>query len=330
MNMLNPLIRSVKICINEFISKTPLGVKMLLMYHKIRVAYLSRYSDEEFAKRSHLKATGVTLDLVRPTTFDERQWWLKINYRDPLMVTCSDKIAVRSYVESCGLADILLPILGVYESPDDVKWEEFPLPFYIKTNNSSGTNIRCDRLEQRDISRLRKILKLYLKKDHYGLSREWNYRAIVPKIFVEPVIDSGSDELIDYRFMCSFGKCNAIMADVGTADEQGRHRPIFHRNVYDCDWNQIKVEVGAPAIRDRVIPAPSRLKDMLKYAEKLSAPFPFCRVDLYQLGDGSVLFGEMTFFQRGGNNVISPESFETVLGTWVSIPDDHDIATINL
>ena len=45
---------------------------------------------------------------------------------------------------------------------------------------------------------------------------------------------------------------------------------------------------------DFTLPRPIHLSEMVEYARRLSAPFPFVRVDLYDTADG-VVFGELTF-----------------------------------
>ena len=55
------------------------------------------------------------LNLKDPQTFDERIWWLKFHYFNPLMTQCSDKLAVREYVKKCGLEEILNDCYGHYE-----------------------------------------------------------------------------------------------------------------------------------------------------------------------------------------------------------------------
>ena len=297
-----------------------LEVVILSVYHWLRALWLSRVSDEDFAQRSHLRSTGKPLDLINPQTFDEKQWWLKINYRDPLMTQCTDKVAVREYVKSKGLAEYLHPVLGVYSHPREIDWEALPSEFYLKTNNSSATNIRCGNLETFDTKRASRLLKIYLKRNHYALSREWNYRDIEPKIVIEPIIET-SDEvgLVDYRFFCSYGKCRGIFVDVDTADASGTHRDDARRNVYDPDWNLLDVQVSRPRIEDQKIDPPADLIRMIKMAETLSEPFPLCRIDLYNPSPDKIIFGEITFFHAGGNNTMDPEEFEFILGGWADL-----------
>lgn len=42
------------------------------------------------------------------------------------MQQCVDKYEVRKYVEECGLSEILIPIVGVYDDVRDIKIEELP------------------------------------------------------------------------------------------------------------------------------------------------------------------------------------------------------------
>lgn len=302
------------------LARTIPGAYGLHFYHMVRAAVLSRLGDAEFAQRSYERFSGQKLNLNEPTTFDEKQWWLKVNYRDPLMVQCTDKIAVREYVESKGLGNILNPLIGSYMDPRDIDWRALPSSFYLKTSNSSATNIRCDDRDRFDTRRATRLLRLYLKRNHYALSREWNYREIEqPRILVEPIIPSLSGELIDYRFICSNGVCKGIFVDVDTADADGRHRGDAKRNVYDREWNLLDVQVTRPRVEDRELECPPMLDEMIRIAETLSEPFPFCRVDLYNPNPGEIVFGEMTFFHSGGNNRVIPVDYQEILGSWIEL-----------
>ena len=47
------------------------------------------------------------------------------------------------------------------------------------------------------------------------------------------------------------------------------------------------------------------LKEILEVATRLSAPFPFVRIDLYA-NDTKVIVGELTFCPRGLNELLLP------------------------
>ena len=71
------------------------------------------WSEEHYAKWFYHLYTGKKLNLENPKYFDEKVWWLKLNNRDPLLTKCSDKYAVRDYVKTCGLENMLTEQLDV-------------------------------------------------------------------------------------------------------------------------------------------------------------------------------------------------------------------------
>lgn len=79
--------------------------------------------DEVYAKIKYKENTGESLNIKSPTTFNEKLWWLKLNNRDPLMTTCSDKISVRDYVKQMGYESILNEAVGFYEKPEEIPFK---------------------------------------------------------------------------------------------------------------------------------------------------------------------------------------------------------------
>jgi hypothetical protein len=62
---------------------------------------------------------------------------------NPLMTMCADKYAVREYVISKRLQNILNECYGVYDNPEEINFSGLPNKFVLKTTNGSGTNIFC-------------------------------------------------------------------------------------------------------------------------------------------------------------------------------------------
>ena len=92
------------------------------------VSYYMRYK-----KRLHID---------NPQTFDEKLWWLKLNYLNPLQTVCADKIKVRDYVAKCGLEDILIKSYGYFDTFDDIDLTLIPDDeFFLKCNHLSGGNM---------------------------------------------------------------------------------------------------------------------------------------------------------------------------------------------
>ena len=57
---------------------------------------------------------------------------------------------------------------------------------------------------------------------------------------------------------------------------------------------------------------------MLDIARRLSAGFPFVRVDLYN-NTGQIYFGELTFYHASGYQNIQPEAFHEQLGSHLDL-----------
>ena len=82
------------------------------------------------------------LDMETPKTFDEKLWWLKLNYHNPLQTQCADKAKVREYVRDCGLGEILIESYGTFDSINDFDVDQIPADeFFLKCNHLSGGNM---------------------------------------------------------------------------------------------------------------------------------------------------------------------------------------------
>lgn len=74
-------------------------------------------------KYRYLIYKGALPNLKAPKTFDEKLIWLNFYWQHPLKTICGDKYEMRDYVERHGLSQILTPLLGVYESPDEINFD---------------------------------------------------------------------------------------------------------------------------------------------------------------------------------------------------------------
>jgi hypothetical protein len=75
--------------------------------------------------------------------------------------------------------------------------------------------------------------------------------------------------------------------------ERAQGHPKFY--FFDRNWKLMRInQDGLMASEDFSLPRPVLLNDMFTYADKLSQPFPFVRVDLYA-SEEQIRFGELTF-----------------------------------
>lgn len=130
------------------------------------------------------------LNLETPTTYNEKLMWLKLNRysKDPLVIQCADKYRVREYVAQCGCADILNQLYGVYDSVEDIPWEELPNQFVLKWNFGAGMNVICLDKSQMKKEEVFAKMRKWGKKKYWLLYSEMQYKYIVPKIICERLL----------------------------------------------------------------------------------------------------------------------------------------------
>ena len=308
----------IKVALRNWSDKSNFGSIVFQFARKTVAKLLLILPDEKYAQWFHKLYTGKGLDLKNPKYFDEKIWWLKINNRDPLLTKCSDKHAVREYVKEKGLEHILIPQLGLYKNAKDIPFSEYNEEVIIKCTSGSGENYFFAPQKNNDIKMIVKRMNYTLKQNPYWYSREWNYKNIDRKITVEKIIRDKSGKLpTDYKFMCFNGEPKLLFLDIGLIDENNVYNHNYPRNIYDMDFNLM------PFIETRenykgVIEKPENWEQMVEIAKTLSEPFPFCRVDLYNV-DGKVYFGEITFYHGGGCNDIQPEEWDLKVGSWIDI-----------
>lgn len=249
------------------------------------------------------------LDFSRRRRFTEQMQWYKISYRNPILTTCVDKIAVREFIRQRGYAHLLTELYATSDNVAGVNLDQLPEKFVVKTNNGSGTNIIVTDKGLLHSNALHE-LDAWLVRDYFAATREWPYRNVPPRILVEELLEDPDGRFAginDYKFMCFNGSVKFVVLDVD--------RSIGHkRNIYTRDWEDTGVATDKPNIAGDV-PRPENLDALIRVAEDLSSGFPFVRVDLYSV-QNRIYFGEMTFFPWSGYVEFSPDSFDYELGKY--------------
>lgn len=295
------------------------------LYKGLSIIYNYRYrlmSDEKFAKKMYKKKYNKKLNLDNPITFDEKLWWLKINYHNPLMTLCVDKFWVREYVKLCGYENILNELYAVYDNVEDIDFSTFKDDkVFIKCNHRSGSNIIYYKNNPFDVKQFKKKFKKALNSNYYNVYREWPYKHVKPLIICEKVLTTEEKGgIADYRMLCFNGKLKYVLVDVDVCAVDGSHADNSKINVYDKDLNLMKdYKFNIDNFEKERIEKPKNYDKMVEIAETLSKPFPHARVDLYNIS-GRIIFGEITFFHRAGFNPdITPKSFDKELADFIDI-----------
>lgn len=262
--------------------------------------------------------TGRSLNLKNPQRFTEKLQLYKLKYRNPIMLRCTDKYEVRSVVKEFGLTDILIPLVGVYDSVEDIDFESLPQQFVAKTTDGGGGNqvfICRDKRELDKTDFFSKVNEWFKAPKAKNAGREWAYENGYPRrVVIEELISDGKNEnLIDYKFFCFNGQIRMIYAISGRNFGHGAEVGI-----YTTDFKKINVHRADELPAKQILPKPQNFERMTEFAEKLSAQFPHVRVDLYNVS-GIIYFGELTFYDGSGYMSFTPDSFDLELGSYFDI-----------
>lgn len=261
------------------------------------------------------------LNLDNPKTLNEKIQYLSLRTDTSEWTRLSDKFGVREYVEECGLGHILNKLYGVWEKADDIDFGSMPDKFVVKTTHGSGDVVLVRDKQTADLEGIRKKVDVTLHET-YGLSEgNIHYSRIKPRVVIEELIENDqvsalySTSLIDYKIWCFKGKATYIWV---CTDRTAHGTKVM---TYDKEWNahpEYSV-FTSHYMRDGLIPRPDNLELMLETAEKLAAPFPVVRVDLFNVA-GRIIFGEMTFTSLGGLMDFYTDSFLLKTGRMIDLP----------
>jgi hypothetical protein len=300
------LIRKIKTIIKQ---NEEIDFYLRLAFQKYTHLKTKITDDEKYIKKQYKSRLGKELNLENPILYNEKIQWLKLNYKNPLLKKCVDKYEVRDYVKSKTNANILIELYGIYNSIEEIDFEELPEKFVLKMTNGSGVNFVCHDKKTLNVKKLKRKINAWQKTNYYSVGREWAYKDVSNRIIVEKMIEGENGEAPrDYRIFCFDGKPRLIVVDLDSV-KNGRKTMQYFRKLYDIDWNQIDATIQYQDKKDYIIDRPKKLDEMLKIATELSKDFPAVRVDLYYNNE-EIHFGELTFYHASGYQKISPESFE--------------------
>src|SRR5699024_752643 len=131
-------------------------------------------------EKVYISRFGKEIDLQNPKTFNEKIQWLKLNYRDPLMIRCADKFNVREYIKEKKLDFILNEVYGMYNNVNEINIAKLPNKFVLKATHGSGWNIICNNKDLLDWNNEFQKMSSWLNTNYYDLGREWVYKNIKP------------------------------------------------------------------------------------------------------------------------------------------------------
>jgi len=266
------------------------------------------YSKSEvakFLKEKALKKRNIHLNLDNPKTVQDKIAWLIVNDDcNELKAKCADKILIHEYCYEKIGKDICVPILKIYDNPNEINFNELPNKFVLKCNHGYAMNILVDKNKNKlttlkkinliDESDCKRQLSEWLNINFGLINRQEHYSLIKPMCFAEKFISDGNTTLKDYKIWCCNGEPKMIQV------VSDRYTTGLHCNVYDTNWNWFHLGWSDfPEDKNHLDEKPKKLNLMLEYAKKLSEDFKLVRVDFY-IVDDELFLGELTFTPDGG------------------------------
>ena len=253
------------------------------------------------------------LDIDNPQSLNEKLQWYKLYYcpNNPLVVQCSDKYQVRSYVENKGYGYTLTDLIGVWEDAKDIDWDKFPDEFVLKCTHGCAYNILCKDKSTFERFFAEKQLNRWLREDFSKFNVELHYGKIkLRRIICEEYL---GDIITDYKFFCFNGNPEFFYVSSDLVHDRQAEMGFFY-----MDASKI------PLIREDYkdigsINTPACFPDMVEAAKVLSEDFPFVRVDFFLIDD-SFKFAELTFTPAAAMMPISPKKYNIEWGRLFVLP----------
>jgi hypothetical protein len=271
--------------------------------------------DSLYLRLRYYTHTKKWLHLSDPKRFNEKLQWLKLYNRRPEHTLMVDKYLVRDYIKEIIGEEYLIPLIGAWDSVDEIDFDSLPERFVIKCNHNSGEGMYiCADKSKMNVEKVKADLKRGMEQDYYLCDREWPYKNVPRKIVAEEYLDDGSGRGInDYKVFNFNGEPYIIQVDFD--------RFIDHKkNLYTTEWELCDFSFNYPAHPEIEIPKPEKLDEMLELSRKLSAGAPFMRTDFYSV-NGKLYFGELTFFPATGYGKFEPDEIDFELGEKIILPN---------
>jgi hypothetical protein len=302
--------------ITKIIKKIKKNPRMILAYINA-TGVMNYFSDDTIIRMLWWVKTGEKLNINSPRTFNEKIQWLKLNNHDPHLHQYVDKYAVRDYVKNILGEDCLIPLIGVWDNPNEINFNELPSKFVLKCNHNAAIGLCiCRNKDELDKNYVVKGLKRGLKNSFYYSSREWAYKDVPRKVICEKYMENkNGEELRDYKFFCFNGHAKFVYISEGLENHD-----TANISFYDLNGNEMpfRRKDYTPFLKKPTFP--NNFNEMVEAANKLSrnTKLPFVRIDLYSI-DEKMYFSEITCYPNSGYIPFDPQEWDLIVGEWIDL-----------
>lgn len=260
-----------------------------------------------YLKRIYKFKTGKNLNLNNPKTFCEKIQWLKLYQSTPEKTRLADKILVRDYVKEKIGSYYLKPVVGIYDSFEEINFNELPEIFVLKTNHACETNNARKKslISEQGMKNLADFYEKKLKENYaFKNGFELHYSDIKPKIFVEKYVP----KIIQYCAFCFDGEVEYIHVEQPLPEGMGT-------TWYDTKYNKLPFDLHFYT-NQIVAPIDTKIaEEVIECSKKLSKGFSLVRCDFaFCRKNNKLYFEEMTFTPTSGFGYLAPYKYEYEVG----------------
>ncbi len=205
------------------------------------------WTDEQYLKILYSLLYGEKLHLDNPVKYSEKMQWLKLYNRKPEYTSMVDKYEVKSLVKERIGAEHVIPCYGVWDSFDEIEFDELPDQFCLKCTHDSGSFVICKDKTSFDKQAAKERLERNRNKNFFYEFREWPYKNVKPRILAEKYEPSlGKTDSVEYKLTCCDGEVKTITVCGGIphSDYSLRTNDHFNKDWKRQDWYAYYMPVG--------------------------------------------------------------------------------------
>ena len=285
----------------------------IFVYNPLDEKFLETLNESEYKiyiSALFYNAHGYEMNWENPKTYSEKINWEKIYDHSPLKTKLADKFLARDYIKNELGEKYLTKLYGVWDNAKDISFNELPEKFVLKVNNGCERNIIVKDKSKINRKEIISQLNDWIKRNFFFRTFEWQYKNIDPKIICEEYLEGVAENVYEPQFFCFHGEPKYVRYIRGAHTANGK------AGFYSPNWEKLHLGYAYPIDKDIAV-KPRHINEMIAISRKLSKPFNHVRIDFYDLPDGRLLVGEITFSSTSGAVKFEPEKYDLIWGNLI-------------
>ena len=272
------------------------------------------FSKKAYISYQYKYITHHKLDWKRLSRYTEKLQYLRLYVypKSDLVSKCAGRVGAREFLKEMGYEGLLIKTYGVFDKYEDIDFDQLPDQFVMKCTHGCAMNYICYDKSKIDHDKLKKQFHKWLKTNYGKKTVELHYSKIKPQIIIEELLLENGKLPTEYKIHVFNGVAKSLYVVTS------RGVDIRYNNYY-IDWTPFDgSQFNGWKKTDYPLDQPNNFHEMVKVAESLAKPFPFVRVDLYNV-NGKIYFSELTFTPAKGTLILDDDRCDFEMGEWLDI-----------